>query len=112
MKSPTMKTSLTINTKKIISIRTYIDEVDNDFVWKKEIRLFGLTIRKEGFYCCGNYVGKTIKTRNRYVVDKTVMFNPSVYIETDGYNHTIYFKNDILLNQFVHQTQTQKWINV
>lgn len=84
MKLPTMKTSLTINTKKIVSIRTYIDEVDNDFVWKKEIRLFGLTIRKEGFYCCGNYVGKTIKTRNRYVVDKTVMFNPSA-----GYDEAI-----------------------
>lgn len=43
--------------EKVLSV-ALVEKGYTHLIWKKEVKVFGFTIRKEGFYDCGLFYGK------------------------------------------------------
>lgn len=99
-----------LNVEQICSIKICLDMYNSNYEYKKAIKLFSFTLRKEGFYW-KNIIGsdelktvEEIEESGKYICkDKRVCFKPHLEIRTsDGRIHEVFFESENQLHNYMN----------
>lgn len=96
-----------INIEQITCIESYTNRISFKFTYKHEIKVFGIILRREGFYdAFKNYITYKNLDSNIYYIDDVlhvIKFKPYLELNlSDKSSERIYFKKEEDLNSYVN----------
>lgn len=95
-----------ININKVEKIEIRINKVNDFYEWKKNLKIFGITILKErylaGWFRRTSIDESEINLEENFIKDKIVYFKPHV---------TIFLPDSCEYKYFEYKSQLDEWIN-
>lgn len=103
------------NLEKLIKIKVYDFANDTYWQYKRELKLFGQTCRREGVYGWGGDFLQINELENRIIKDGEVLLKPRCELSFQDNHNVTYWHEDLKLaldHADKIKSQAGKWINV